>query len=291
MDLNLHVWDFTPLGPPAGLAPALAAVARTADDAGLGALTCMDHWFQMEAVAPAEDPMLEGYSTLAFLAGQTSRLELGLLVTGVTYRHPGLLAKTVATLDVLSGGRAFLGIGAAWYEREHRGLGVPFPPLAERFARLEETLRICRQMWSGDVGGFAGEHHRLAETLCRPLPLRRVPVLVGGMGEQKTLRLVARYGDACNLFDAGPDVLRHKLEVLDRHCADLGRDPAEVRRTIITQQDPLADVDAFLARMQEYAGLGIDAVWVGSAGADLLGRVERLGQQVLPRLRELGPPA
>ncbi len=279
MDLNLHVWDFTPLGPPERLGTQLAAVARSADDAGFGALTCMDHWFQMEAVAPAEDPMLEGYTTLGFVAGQTSRLELG------------LLAKTVATLDVLSGGRAFLGIGAAWYEREHHGLGVPYPPLAERFERLEETLQVCRQMWSGEVGPYDGRHHRLAETLCRPLPLRRVPVLIGGMGEQKTLRLVAQYGDACNLFDAGPDVLRGKLEVLDRHCADLGRDPGEVRRTVITQQDPLADPDGFLARMQEYAALGVSAVWVGSAGEDLPGRVDRLGREVLPRLANLGERA
>ncbi|SDD94974.1 LLM class F420-dependent oxidoreductase [Auraticoccus monumenti] len=289
MDLALHVSDFTPFGDPAGIAPGLAATARAAEEGGFSTLTLMDHWFQMEAVAPASDPMLDGYTTLGFLAGQTERLQLGLLVTGVTYRHPGLLAKTLATLDVLSGGRALLGIGAAWYEREHAGLGVPFPPVAERFERLEETLRICRQMWSEDDRPFHGEHYRLAETLCVPQPLQPggPPVLIGGMGERKTLRLVARYADACNLFDAGPEVVAHKLTVLDRHCADAGRDPAEVRRTVVTGTDPLADVDAFVASMRTYAALGVDTVWVGSATDDLPGWVTRVGELVAPRLREL----
>ena len=151
--------------------------------------------------------MLEGYTSLGFLAGQTSTMTLGLLVTGVTYRHPGLLAKIVTTLDVLSGGRAQLGIGAAWYEREHRGLGVPFPPVAERFERLEETLQICLQMWSDDDGPYEGRHYQLAETICSPRPISspRPRILIGGSGERKTLRLVARYADACNLFAISPD--------------------------------------------------------------------------------------
>ena len=166
----------------------------------------MDHWFQMEQMAPATDPMLEGYTSLGFVAGHTETMTLGLLVTGVTYRHPGLLAKIVATLDVLSGGRAQLGIGAAWYEREHRGLGVPYPPVAERFERLEETLQICRQMWSDDDGPFEGRHYQLAETICSPRPISQPhpPILIGGSGERKTLRLVARYADACNLFAVEP---------------------------------------------------------------------------------------
>lgn len=284
MDLALHVSDFTSFGD--DVAGGLAATARAADETGFRTLTLMDHWFQMESQAPASDPMLDGYTALGFLAGQTERIELGLLVTGVTYRHPGLLAKTVATLDVLSRGRALLGIGAAWYEREHLGLGVPFPPVAERFTRLEETLRICRQMWSDDDGAFDGEHYQLAETLCRPAPRQAggPPVLVGGMGERKTLRLVAQHADACNLFDAGTDVVRHKLEVLDGHCADVGRDPAEIRRTVITAADPLADPAAFLGLAQSYADLGVDTLWVGSTDADLPGWVRRVGSEVLAPL-------
>lgn len=289
MDIALHIADFTPYGPPSAIATGLATTARAAEESGFSTLTLMDHWFQMEAMAPATDPMLDGYTALGFLAGQTRRLQLGLLVTGVTYRHPGLLAKTVATLDVLSGGRALLGVGAAWYEREHAGLGVPFPPVAERFERLEETLRICRQMWSADDGPFHGEHYDLAETLCVPQPLQPggPPVLIGGMGEQKTLRLVARYADACNLFDAGPEVLAGKLEVLARHCEEAGRDPASVTRTVITGADPLADTDAFLASMRAYADLGVTKVWVGSNDPDLPGWVARVGELVAPRLRNL----
>lgn len=289
MDMALHVADFTSFGDPASIAPGLADTARTAEQAGFTTLTLMDHWFQMQDMAPADDPMLEGYTSLGFLAGQTETLRLGLLVTGVTYRHPGLLAKTLATLDVLSGGRALLGIGAAWYAREHAGLGVPFPPVPERFERLEETLRICRQMWSTDNGPFHGEHYELAETLCVPQPLQPggPPVLIGGMGEKKTLRLVAQYADACNLFDAGLDVIAGKLDVLDRHCADVGRDPADVRRTVITGTDPLADVDGFVAAMSTYAAMGVSTVWVGSAQPDLPGWVARVGDSVLPRLRAL----
>src|SRR4051794_28786224 len=201
MELGIHFVNFTLPGGPGALAPALGGTARVAEDAGCTTFSVMDHWFQMEHFATSHDPMLEGYTSLGFLAGQTRRMTLGLLVTGVTYRHPGLLAKTVATLDVLSGGRAQLGIGAAWYEREHRGLGVPFPPVAERFERLEETLQICRQMWSDDDGPFEGRHYQLAETICSPRPISQpgLPVMVGGMGERKTLRLVATYADACNL--------------------------------------------------------------------------------------------
>jgi F420-dependent oxidoreductase-like protein len=289
MDIALHVSDFTPFGPPASLAAGLSATARAADEAGFATLTLMDHYFQMEQMAPATDPMLEGYTALGFLAGRTERLQLGLLVTGVTYRQPGLLAKTLATLDVLSGGRALLGIGAAWYEREHLGLGVPFPPVAERFERLEEALQICRQMWGSDTGPFGGRHYALAETLCVPAPLQPggPPILIGGMGERKTLRLVAQYADACNLFDAGPDVLAHKIEVLDRHCDDLGRDRAEVQKTVITSIDPLADTDNFLSTMGRYAKLGVSKVWVGSKDPDMPGWVSRVGESVVPQLAQV----
>ncbi len=269
------------------VATTLRDTAVAAEEGGFAAMTLMDHWFQMEDLGGPAEPMLEGYTSLGFLAAVTERLDLGLLVTGVTYRHPGLLAKIVSTLDVLSGGRAFLGIGAAWYEREHVGLGVPFPPLAERFERLEETLQACRQLWGTDDGPFEGRHYRLAETVCRPRPLRErgIPVLVGGMGEQKTLRLVATYADACNLFDAGEDVLAHKVAVLDRHCADLGRDPAEVAVTVVSGTDPLADPDGFLRTMQTYARLGVSRVWVGPPDADDgAAWARRVGEQVVPAL-------
>src|SRR5690606_36223854 len=259
--------------------------ARLAEEVGAAGVTLMDHWFQMEQVGRAEEPMLEGYTALGYLAGLTERVTLGLLVTGVTYRHPGLLAKIVTTLDVLSGGRAVLGLGAAWYEREHRALGVPFPPLGERFERLEETVQICRQMWSDEDGPYEGRHYRLVETLCRPRPIQeRVPILIGGMGERKTLRLVAEYADACNLFPAGIDTVRHKLEVLDRHCGDVGRDPAEIRRTLQGPGDAAKDPDRFLETMAEYAELGIESVSVSPHGPDPVGWVERFAEQVAPGL-------
>lgn len=289
MKLAIHFPNFTFPGGAQSLPGILSATARAAEDGGCSAFTLMDHWFQMEQRAPATDPMLEGYTSLGFLAGLTSRMQLGLLVTGVTYRHPGLLAKTVATLDVLSGGRAFLGIGAAWYEREHLALGVPYPELSERFERLEEAIQICEQMWSDDEGPYDGKWYHLAETICRPLPIQRPrpDILIGGGGERKTLRLVAKYGDACNLFDVGVEGLKHKLEVLDRHCEVEGRDPSEIRRTIIGAGNPLDDVDGYLRRMEDYAGLGIEQVWLSPPGDDPAGLVARVTEQVLPRLSEL----
>jgi F420-dependent oxidoreductase-like protein len=234
--------------------------------------------------------MLEGYTSLGFLAGQTSRIELGLLVTGVTYRHPGLLAKIVTTLDVLSQGRAMLGLGAAWYEREHRGLGVPYPSTKERFERLEETLLIVKQAWTGG-GTFEGTHYRLEELTLVPQPLQPggPRILVGGTGERKTLRLVAQYADACNLFATGVDEVGHKLQVLRGHCDDAGRDFGSVTKTITGSLNrPLDDVDAWLATMQEYADLGISQVWVGPDPADPVGWTEQMCEKVLPRLAEIG---
>jgi F420-dependent oxidoreductase-like protein len=290
MDIALHLPRFDIPGGPQALPSVLAATARTADETGFSALTLMDHWFQMEQPGTtADDPMLEGYTTLGYLAGQTRRLSLGLLVTGVTYRHPGLLAKTITTLDVLSGGRALLGVGAAWYEREHHGLGIPFPPVAERFERLEETLQICRQMWSEDTGPYTGRHYQLAETICSPAPLQRPgpPIVIGGMGEKKTLRLVARYGDACNLFAFDPGEIARKLDVLARHCDTEGRDPAQITKTIIGPFDPLADTDAFLTTMQDYARLGIQQVWVNPTGPDPADWTARVGEHVLPKLHHI----
>jgi F420-dependent oxidoreductase-like protein len=283
--------NFTLPGTASSLGPALAATAKAAEEAGCAQFTLMDHWFQMEALSRAQDPMLEGYTSLGFVAAHTQRIRIGLLVTGVTYRHPGLLVKTVTTLDVLSGGRAQLGIGAAWYEREHLGLGVPFPSLRERFERLEETLQIAVQMWSDDVGPYEGRHYRLAETLCVPPPVTRPrpPVLIGGVGERRTLRLVAQYADACNLVATSHEQIAHKLGVLNRHCEDVGRDPAEIEKTILVLGgDPAADADAFLSSMDGYARLGVDLVAIPPLGPDPAAAVARQAP-VIARLAELGP--
>jgi F420-dependent oxidoreductase-like protein len=290
MRVGVHNVRFDFPDAPRSIAATLVATARAAEDVGVVGFTLMDHWFQMDQMAPATDPMLEGYTTLGFVAGQTHTMTLGLLVTGVTYRHPGLLAKIVATVDVLSGGRAQLGIGAAWYEREHRGLGVPYPPVAERFERLEETLQICRQMWSDDDGRFDGRHYQLAETICSPRPITRPhpPILIGGSGERKTLRLVARYADACNLFASNTDEVARKLDVLRGHCDAEGRDPATVERTILYVRDALHDVDAFIAEMADYARLGVTIVDLMPTG-DPVAYVEQVGKEIVPRLAELEP--
>jgi F420-dependent oxidoreductase-like protein len=266
MDLGIHVPIFDIDGGTAAIAPELARVGAAAEEAGATWLSFMDHFFQIEPTGlPAEAHMLEGYTTLGFLAAHTSTVSLGLLVTGVTYRHPGLLAKIVTTVDVLSGGRAVLGIGAAWFEREHQGLGVPFPPIAERFERLEEALQICDQMWDPENNGaYQGRHYQLAETLCSPQPINKPKVMIGGGGERKTLRLVARYGDACNLFASSPDDVAHKLDVLRGHCDDAGRDYASIRKTIMANNPrPTPDTrDEFVRAMADYAALGVDTVIV-----------------------------
>jgi F420-dependent oxidoreductase-like protein len=290
MKLGVHCSNLTWPGGADALATTLAGVAKAADDGGFTTLTMMDHYFQMEQLGGPPEPMLEGYTSLGFVAGQTSRLELGLLVTGVTYRHPGLLAKIVTTLDVLSGGRAMFGIGAAWYDREHRGLGVPFPPTKERFELLEETLQIVKQAWNGG-GTYAGQHYHLEELTLVPQPVQAggPRVMIGGSGERKTLRLVAQYADACNLFGTEPDDVQHKLEVLRGHCDDVGRNYDDIAKTMIASQTrPLDDVDAWLASMETYAGLGIEQVWVGPDPTDPVGWTEQMAEQVLPRLAQIG---
>lgn len=289
MKVSLHVASFD-WDSPASIAPKLTAAAVLAEDGGVIGLSVMDHYFQLEYFGPATAPMLEGYTTLAFVAARTSRLRLGLLVSGVTYRHPGLLAKTVTTLDLLSEGRAQLGIGAAWYEREHVGLGVPYPPLSERYERLEEAIQICLQMWSDDDGPYEGKHYQLAETICVPQPLStpRPPILIGGSGERKTLRLVARYADACNFAADDVQALTQKLDVLRRHCEAEERDVAAIRPTLMATDDPLAAPDAFLAKMEAFAALGMDEVVVMPFG-DPVDYTGRLCDKLVPQLAELGP--
>ncbi|MDR2857755.1 MAG: LLM class F420-dependent oxidoreductase [Novosphingobium sp.] len=290
MDLDLHITRFDWAGAPVGIAPGLVRLARTAEAVGIKTLSVMDHYFQMDAVAPADDPMLEGYTTLGFIAGVTERLRLRVLVSGVTYRPPGLLAKIATTLDVLSGGRAELGLGAAWYEREHKGLGVPFPPTAERFERLEETLRICLQMWSDDNGAFAGKHYRLAETLCSPQPISspRPRIMIGGGGEKKTLRLVARYADVCNFFGS-PEVVAHKIDVLRRHCDAVGRDIREIEVTALLQMREDWTVDDVLRSAEAYAAVGTATVMAGALGTDPAGKLETLFGPAAERMRAIRP--
>jgi F420-dependent oxidoreductase-like protein len=264
MKLGLHYWNYSTPADPATIAPTLAETARICEQAGLSVFTVMDHYFQMEGMADVDEPMLEGYTTLGYVAAKTERMTLGLLVTGVMYRHPGLLAKIVTTLDVLSGGRARLGIGASWYEREQRGLGVPVVPVAERFERLEETLQICLQMWSDDNGPYKGRHYDLAETLNFPPPLStpRPQIMIGGGGEKKTLRLVARYADACNLFGSNPEDVARKLDVLREHCEAEGRDYDSITKTVLAVQPALADVEAFVAGAEAFAKLGVTEIEV-----------------------------
>ncbi|MBV9652533.1 MAG: LLM class F420-dependent oxidoreductase [Pseudonocardiales bacterium] len=288
--VGLHYWNYSTPADPATIAPTLAHTAYLAEQGGVSSFTVMDHFFQMEQVASAAEPMLEGYTTLGYVAVKTAQMTLGLLVTGVMYRYPGLLAKLVTTLDVLSGGRARLGIGASWYEREQRGLGVPVVPVAERFERLEETLQICLQMWSDDNGPFNGRHYQLTETLCVPPPLSRPrpPILIGGGGEKRTLRLVARYADACNLFGSSPADVRHKLDVLRAHCTTESRDYETIQKTVVLSGPPvLTETDAVLADVEQYAALGVTEVQV-MPDRHPVDFTEQLIQRVLPRLASIG---
>jgi F420-dependent oxidoreductase-like protein len=294
MRLNIHLVRFPWCGEPTAIRDGLIRAARAAESVGAGGISFMDHFFGPPGHGPVDNPMLEGYTTLGFVAGVTERVQLRLLVSGVTYRHPGLLAEAVATLDVLSGGRAGLGIGAAWYEREHRGLGVPFPPASERFERLEETVRICLQMWGDDEGPFAGRHYQLAGTICAPRPVSSPcpQILIGGGGERRTLALVARYADACNLFATSVPDVRHKLEVLRRHCAAEARPYETISKTIVYRGPPLTEgnLARFVNEMSRYASLGVDEVFVIPAGPRPEEWIERNCPAAVVGLSDLGPP-
>ncbi|HVW35366.1 MAG TPA: LLM class F420-dependent oxidoreductase [Acidimicrobiia bacterium] len=274
--LGLQIPNFTfPGVADADLFETIAGIATTAETAGFDSVWVMDHLYQIGMVGPKEDPMLEAYTLLGALAARTTRVALGTMVTGVTYRNPALLAKIVTTLDVISAGRAILGLGAAWNDEEHAGYGYDFPPAGERLDRLEEALQICRAMFTEAAPSFAGRHYRVENVLNNPRPIRgRIPILVGGGGEKRTLRLVAQYADACNVF-GDADGVRHKLDVLERHCADVGRDPAEITKTTLITA---TDVDRTAAQATELVKAGIDGLVVNLPDVSDLAKLTRTGQ-------------
>jgi len=290
VQIGLQIPDFTWPGGPAGLGADLATVATAADDAGFDFISVMDHFFQIGVIGPPEQEMLEAYTTLGYLAGCTSRAKLLTLVTGAVYRHPGILAKIVTTLDVLSGGRAWLGIGAAWNEYESRALGIPFPPVAERFERLEETLQICLQMWRGDETPYTGKHYQLERPINSPQALSQPhpPIMIGGGGERKTLRLVARYAQACNLFP-GPDLAR-KLDVLRAHCDAEGRDYDEIIKTcyfLFDVGENGENAGRIIDQLGALAEMGFQAAIGGVAKVWEVRPLEVIGGEVIPAVAGL----
>jgi F420-dependent oxidoreductase-like protein len=290
MKLGLHIPDYTWPGGPVSLGDDLARVAGAAEEAGFDRVSVMDHFFQIGHLGPPEHEMLEAYTTLGFLAAHTSRVKLLTLVTGVVYRQPGLLAKIITTLDVLSGGRAMLGIGAAWNEEEAHGLGLSFPPIAERFEQLEDALRICLQMWSAEDGPLTGTHARLERTLNSPQAISRPhpPILIGGSGERKTLRLVARYAQACNLFPS-PD-LDHKLDVLRRHCEAEGRDYDEIEKTVLFNFDVGErgeKAGEIVEQLRDLHRRGFEVAHGRVTDVWRITPLEIIGREVLPAIAEL----
>jgi F420-dependent oxidoreductase-like protein len=297
MKLGITIADFTWPSGPSKLGSTLTQIARTADQANFESIWVMDHFWQIRMNGPEHHDMLEGYTALSYMAALTERARLGTMVTGAVYRHPGVLAKTVTTLDVLSGGRAWLGIGAAWNEDESRGLGIPFPPIRERFERLEETLQICQQMWEGKRGSekpFHGTHYTLERPLNSPQSLTRPhpPILIGGGGEKKTLRLVAQYADACNLFPS-PEIPR-KLDILREHCQAVGRHYDDIEKTALFRFDVGENgekVDEVIAGLHWLAGMGIQTVIGSVPHIDRIKPLEVIGERVIPAVASLQPVA
>jgi len=295
MRVSIAVTNYSWPGGPSGLGSELDRLVRGADRAGVDTVWVVDHLLQADPTAPPEDTeMLEAYTTLGFLAARTERVRLGTMVSGVTFRPPALLVKAVTTLDVLSGGRAWLGLGAGYHGEEAEAMGLPLPPVAERFQRLEETLRIAAQMWAGDDAPFEGRHYRLGRPAGSPLPIQRPrpPVLIGGTGERKTLRLVAQYADACNLFDIpdGGRTVTHKLAVLAQHCADLGRPYDQIEKTLSTRLEAGESSEAFVRRSAAAAALGIEHMVVLTAGPWTADGLATLAAAITT-LRQAGSPA
>jgi F420-dependent oxidoreductase-like protein len=297
MKLGLQIPAFDFPGGPAAIGPTLARIAGIADDVGFDSIWVMDHFFQIRGLGPATDPMLEGWTTLGYLAAHTSRARLGLMVGGVHYRQPGLWIKAATTLDILSGGRAWLGIGAAWNEEESRGLGFVFPPLAERFELLEDTLRMAHAMWTGERGteaAFDGHHVHATRLLNAPAPLSRPhpPIMVGGGGERKTLRLVAQYADATNVF-GGPETVHRKYEILRAHCEAVGRPYEEIERSNLQGVDLSASsgrgesaAGRLVDRFGDLADAGVQHVILGPHTIDPA-MLERIGGAIVPQLRDV----
>ncbi len=291
MKIGLQVPSFTWPGGPAHISAKLAEIARVADDAGFYSLWVMDHFFQIRGVGPHDNAMLEGYSTLGYLAALTTKVKLGTLATGVIYRYPGILVKTATTLDVLSNGRAYFCIGAAWNEQESKGLGVPFPAIGVRFELLEEALQIAKQMWSANNGPYHGKHNHLEETLCSPQPLSRPhpPILVAGGGEKKTLRLVAQYGDACNLFGT-PETVGPKLTVLQRHCDALGRDYASIEKTTLGTVELAPgrmSADEVIAHCKRLAAIGVQHAIFNLPNVHEIRPLELFHREIIPAVADL----
>ena len=289
MRIGLQLPSFSWPGGSAEIAPRLTEIAQTAEAAGFASLWVMDHFFQLPDWGWLDSPMLESYTTLGYLAAATKKIRLGAMVTGVIYRFPGVLVKMASTLDVLSGGRTYLGLGAGWYRREAVGLGIPFPPLQERFARLEETLQIVRQMWAGEIKPYSGTYYQLAEPHNAPQPLAQPhpSILIGGNGERKTMRLVAQYADACNLLVLEPEEIRGKLAMLKQHCEEIGRDYAEIEKTCLNEVNlaPGAmSVSHIISLCRELAGTGIEHVIVNMPDAHELRPLEIFGREIIPEI-------
>ncbi len=294
MKLGLQISNFTWKGRGPMLGENLATISRTAEDVGYSSIWLMDHIFQIPPIGSAHMEMLEAYTALGFVAAHTKTATLGTMVTGVTYRNPGMLCKQVSTLDVLSGGRAVLGIGAAWFDREHKAMGIPFPPLKERFERLEETILICKQMWASKQDGpWVGKHYQLKETLNSPQPLQKPhpPILIGGGGEKKTLKLVAKYGNACNVHAHSVDFVRQKFEVLRGHCEAIGRDFDEIERTVILNGLDVGPNGEKAGEAVDLLGglaeVGVQAVYAWVVGADKIAPLEAVGRDVYPQVKDL----
>ncbi len=291
MKIGLQLPNFTWPGGPAQIPGKLADIARVAEDAQFDSLWVMDHFFQISMIGPPEHEMLECYSTLGYLAALTKRVKLGALVTGVIYRYPGILVKTVTTLDVLSSGRAYFSIGAAWNEQEAKGLGTPFPPIGVRFELLEEALQIAKQMWSADNGPYHGKHNHLEETLCSPQPLSRPhpPILIGGGGEKKTLRLVAQYADACNLFGP-PETVSAKLAILKQHCDALGRDYGSIEKTTlgtVDLQPGKMNANGVIAHCKALAAVGVQHAIFNMPNVHEIRPLEIFGREIIPAVAGL----
>lgn len=297
MRLGLQVPNFTWPNGQSNLGDTFGLIAERAERAGLYSMWVMDHFFQIPGVGPAENEMLEGWSALAFAAGRTNRIKLGTMVTGVTYRYPGILVKTATTLDVLSHGRAYFGIGAAWNEQEHQGLGVPFPPLAERFERLEEMLQIALQMWAGDEKAYVGRHYQLSRPLNSPQSVQKPhpQILIGGSGERKTLRLVAQYGDACNLFARlGNDELQRKLDVLRGHCESVGRPYEQIEKTTLNTmqfsrdgRDGSMTPAMAIEHFAQLAAMGIDQAIFNMPNVYDLEPFDLLATEIVPEVEKI----